>query len=111
MFDRLKFKVSKTFLASSQHYKLNISLKTRENTVAGKKWWSRVFFDLIDRSIYNNFMLEQESPHHRKRNNFCSQRKRGRPSDEHLLATHVERHFPDFLPANEKGKRKRKEVL
>ena len=87
--------------------------------VAGKKWWSRVFFDLIDRSIYNSFVLEQESPHHGKRSqklfqidlakqligNFCSRRKHGRPSDEHLLARHVERHFPDFLPAN-KGKRK-----
>ena len=33
-------------------------------------------------------------------------RKRGRPSDELLLARHVERHFPDFLPTNENGKRK-----
>ena len=32
MFDRFNFKVSKPFLASSQHYKLKISLKTRENT-------------------------------------------------------------------------------
>lgn len=32
MFERLKFKVSKHFLASSQRYKLQISLKTRENT-------------------------------------------------------------------------------
>lgn len=35
--------------------------------VAEKKWWSRVFFDLIDRSIYNRFVFEQESPHHGKR--------------------------------------------
>ena len=35
--------------------------------VAGKKWWSRVFYDLIDRSIYNSFVLEQESTHHAKR--------------------------------------------
>ena len=32
MFERLKFKVSKHFLTSSQRYKLKISLKTRENT-------------------------------------------------------------------------------
>ena len=32
MFERLKFKVFKHFLASSQRYKLEISLKTRENT-------------------------------------------------------------------------------
>lgn len=35
--------------------------------VAGKKLWSRVFYDLIDRSIYNSFVLEQESTHHAKR--------------------------------------------
>ena len=35
--------------------------------VTGKKWWSRVFYDLIDRSIYNYFVLEQESTHHAKR--------------------------------------------
>ena len=87
--------------------------------VAGKKWWSRIFYDLIDRSIYNSFVLEQESTHHAKRShklfridlakkligNFSSRRKRGRPSDEHLLARHTERHFPDFLPTNGKGKR------
>ena len=86
---------------------------------AGKKWWSRVFYDLMDRSIHNSFVLEQESTHHAKRSqklfridlakqligNFSSRRKRGRPSDEHLLARHIERHFPDFLPTNEKGKR------
>ena len=85
---------------------------------AGKKWWSRVFYDLMDRSIHNSFVLEQESTHHAKRSqklfrndlakqligNFSSRRKHGRPSDEHLLARHVERHFPDFLPTNVKGK-------
>ena len=85
---------------------------------AGKKWWSRVFYDLMDRSIHNSFVLEQESTHHAKRSqklfridlakqligNFSSRRKRGRPSDEHLLARHDERHFPDFLPTNAKGK-------
>ena len=35
--------------------------------VTGKKWWSKVFYDLIDRSIYNCFVLEQESTHHAKR--------------------------------------------
>ena len=88
--------------------------------VSGKKWWSRIFFDLVDRAIYNSFVLEQESPHHGKRSqkefridlakqligNFSSRRKRGRPSDEPLLARHVERHFPNFLPTNENGKRK-----
>lgn len=41
--------------------------------------------------------------------NFSSQRKRERPSDEQvLLARHDERHFPDFLPLNEKGKDREK---
>ena len=86
--------------------------------VARKKWWSRVFFDLIDRSIYNRSVIEQESPYHQKRSqklfridlakqligNFCSRRKCGRPSDKQLLARHVVRHFPNFLLTNEKGK-------
>ena len=37
--------------------------------------------------------------------NFSSGKKCGRPSDEQLCARHVKRHFPDFLPTNEKGKR------
>jgi len=32
--------------------------------VSGKKWWSRILFDLVDRSIFNSFVLEQESPNH-----------------------------------------------
>lgn len=89
--------------------------------VAGKKWWSRIFYDLIDRAIYNSFVLYQESPHCPSINlkkfridlakqlvgNFCSRGKRGRPSDEGpQLARYIERHFPDFLPLNESGKRK-----
>ena len=87
--------------------------------VAGKKWWSRIFFDLFDRAIYNSFLLEQESPNHAKRSqkdfridlakqligNFTSRRKRGRPSDEPLLARHVE--VQTFFPTMrmEKGKK------
>ena len=92
--------------------------------VSGKKWWSRTLFDLVDRSILNSFNLEQESPSHAKRTlksfridlakqlirDFSSRRKRGRPSDEPLSLRNVERHFPDYLPTNESGKRKRKEV-
>lgn len=89
--------------------------------VSGKKWWSRIFYDLIDRAVYNSFVLEQESPHHAARSlkqfridvakqlvgTFSSRKKRGRSSDEGLrLARHIERHFPDFLPLNENGKRK-----
>lgn len=37
--------------------------------------------------------------------NLGLQKRPRRLSDEHLLARHVEKHFPDFLPTNEKGKR------
>ena len=90
--------------------------------VSGKKWWSRIIIlpDLVDRSIFNSFVLEQESPNHAKRTlkssridlakqligDFSSRRKRGRPSDEPLSLRNVERHFPDYLPTNESGKRK-----
>ena len=64
--------------------------------VSGKNWWSRILFDLVNRSIFNNFVLEQESPNHAERTlksfridlakqligDFSSQRKSGRPSDE-----------------------------
>ena len=84
--------------------------------VSGKKWWSRILFDLVDRSIFNSFVLEQESPNHAKRTlksfridlakqligNFSSRRKRGRPSDEPLSLRNVERHFPEYLPTNER---------
>ena len=77
-------------------------------------------FDLVDRSIFNSFVLEQESPNHAKRTlksfriylakqligDFSSRRKRGRLSDEPLSLRSVERHFPDYLPTNESGKRK-----
>ena len=88
--------------------------------VSGKKWWTRIFFDLIDRAIYNSFVLEQESPNQNKRSlkdfrlelakklvgDFCSRRKRCRVSEEGQLGRHVEKHFPDFLPLNDKGRRK-----
>lgn len=88
--------------------------------VAGKKWWSWIFHDLIDRAIYNSHVLEQEPPHCATRTmkqfqielekqlvgNFCSRRKRERQADEGLqLACHTEWHFQDFLPLNETGKR------
>ena len=34
--------------------------------VSGKKWWSRILFDLVESSISNSFVLEQESPNHAK---------------------------------------------
>lgn len=84
----------------------------------GKKWWSRIFYDLIDRSIFNAFVLEQESPNHNKRTlkdfriaiakeligDFSSRRKRGRASLDALEARYTERHFPEYLPSNEAGK-------
>ena len=61
--------------------------------VSGKKWWSRILFNLVNRSIFYNFVLEQESPNHAERTlksfcinlakqligDFSSQRKRGDP--------------------------------
>ena len=29
-----------------------------------RKWWHRVFFELLDRSIVNGHILESESPNH-----------------------------------------------
>lgn len=87
--------------------------------VSGNKWWSRILFDLVDRAVFNSFILEQESPNHQKRNlknfrislakdligDFSSRRKRGRPSEEPVVQRFVERHFPELLPLTEKGRR------
>ena len=87
--------------------------------ISGKKWWTRVFFDLIDRAIFNGKVLFNESPHTPRKSlkdfkvniaklligNFCSRRKRGRSSLDNQQARFVERHFPDFLPMNENGRR------
>ncbi|PFX25191.1 Retrovirus-related Pol polyprotein [Stylophora pistillata] len=75
----------------------------------------------IPRPGDSNFdKLFKESPNHGKRTlksfhidlgkqligDFSSLRKRVRPSDEPLLLHNVERHFPEYLPTNESGKRK-----
>lgn len=87
--------------------------------ISGKKWWTRVFFDLIDRAIFNSKVLYNESPHSSRKSlkdfkvdlaklligNFCSWQKHGRTSLNNQQARFVERHFPDFLPLNDKGKR------
>lgn len=87
--------------------------------ISGKKWWTRVFFDLIDRAIFNGKVLFNESPHTSRKSlkdfkvdlaklligNFCSRRKRGRSSVDNQQARFVERHFPDFLPMNDNGRR------
>lgn len=87
--------------------------------VSGKKWWTRILFDLLDRAIFNSFILEQESPNHTSRplkefrislakeliGDFSSRRKRGRPSTEPMVARQVERHFLEYVPTNDKGKR------
>lgn len=63
--------------------------------------------------------LEQESPNHEKRNlknfrislvkdligDFSARRKRGRQSAEPVVQRFMERHFPEMLPVNEKGRR------
>ena len=84
-----------------------------------KKWWHRIFFDLLDRAIVNSHILELESPNHQNRSSkdfridiakllmgdFTSKKRPGRPSTE-TPARFVERHFPSPLPSNEKGKTK-----
>lgn len=89
--------------------------------VVGKKWWSRIFYDLIDRVIYNSFVLYQEFLYCLLINlkkfridfvkqfvgNFCLRGKRGRFFDEGFqFVRYIERYFLDFLFLNESGKRK-----
>ena len=79
-----------------------------------RKWWHRVFFELLDRCIVNGHILESESPNHEQRSlkdfrlelakklieDFTSRKRPGRPSLE-LAARFTERHFPSYLPTNE----------
>ena len=88
--------------------------------VTGKKWWVRIFFDVIDRSIHNAYILYQESPSHAQQifkdfrvrlakqliGNFSSRKRMGRPSAGPSLKRHRENHFPELLPTSEKGQRK-----
>jgi len=72
--------------------------------VPGKKWWTRVFFDLIERAISNSKVLYDESLHTTRKSLkvsklicqscFCSQRERGRSSLNAPQAKFIERHFP-----------------
>ena len=32
-----------------------------------KKWWPRIFFELVDRYVVNSYILESESPNHAHR--------------------------------------------
>ena len=63
-------------------------------SISGKKWWTRLLFDLIDKAIYNSLVLHNESPNHGRQSLkafrlakeligcFSSHRKRGRASLE-----------------------------
>lgn len=60
--------------------------------ISGKKWWTRVFFDLNDREIFNGEVLFHKSPHTPRKGlkdfkvdvvklligSFCPQQKRGK---------------------------------
>ena len=73
------------------------------NYISGKKWWTRVFFDLIDRAKFNRKVLFNESPHTSRKSlkdfkvdlaklligNFRSRRKRGRSSLDNQQARFV----------------------
>ena len=97
----------------------NDQMKSYGFNISGKKWWTRIFFDLIDRATFNGKVLFNESPHTSGKSlkdfkvdlaklligNFCSRRKRGRSSLDNQQARFVERHLPDFLPMNDNGRR------
>ena len=84
--------------------------------VNSKKWWPRIFYDLVDRCIINAYILECESPNHAKRplkpfradlvrqliGDFTSRTGAGWRSLE-LPSRFTEKHFPSFLPTNKKG--------
>ena len=38
-----------------------------EIVVNSKKWWPRIFYDLVDRCVINAYILECESPNHTSR--------------------------------------------
>ncbi|KAK2552478.1 PiggyBac transposable element-derived protein 4 [Acropora cervicornis] len=77
--------------------------------VSGKKWWSRILFNLVDRitqpckRTLKSFRIDLAT---QLIGDLSSRRKRGRPSDEPLSLRNVKRHFPEYLPTNESGKRK-----
>ena len=82
-----------------------------------KKWWHRIFFELLNRSIVNSHILELESANHENRclkdfrlelakkliGDFTAKKRLGRPSID-MPARLTERHFPSLLPSNEKGR-------
>ena len=87
---------------------------------AGKKWWMRIFLDILDRAIHNSNILHNESPNHSRQSlktfrinlaqsligDFSSRRRTGNPPFGPLEKRFVERHFPEIVPLNEKGRHK-----
>ena len=88
-----------------------------------KKWPPRIFFFLLERSIVNAFICELESsnhtPHtqlefrvdliHKLVENFNGRKDQERPRIHPLEARFTERHFPEHVPYNEKGRPKERE--
>ena len=84
-----------------------------------KKWWLRIFFELLHRCIVNSHILERLSPNHNMRSSknfrlevsklligeFSSRTHVVRPAIE-SPARFRDRHFPSILPSNSKGKTK-----
>ena len=93
--------------------------------ISGKKWWTKVFFDLIDGAIFNGKVLFNKSAHTSRKSlkdfkvdlaklligNFRSRRKHGRSSLNNQQARFVKRHFPDFLPMNDNGRRMKRRCV
>ena len=96
-----------------------VNAKIKKYKISSKKWWTRPPFDIIDRAIYNSFVLHNESANHPRQSLknlrlklakdligwFSSCQKRGQESLEQPQHRLVKRHFPEYLPCNEKGKR------
>lgn len=88
-----------------------------------KKWPPRIFFFLLERSIVNAFICESESTNHDPRThlefridlihklveNYHGRKDQGRPRINPLESRFTERHFPQHVPYNEKGRPKERE--
>lgn len=97
---------------------VNVKIKKH---ISGKKWWTRLLFDVIERAIYNSFVLHNKSPNHPRQSLknlrlklakdligwFSSYQKR-QDSLEQPQHRFVKKHFPEYFPCNKKGKMERR---
>ncbi|XP_067140272.1 piggyBac transposable element-derived protein 4-like isoform X1 [Centruroides vittatus] len=84
---------------------------------AGKKWYKKIFFHLVDICLYNAFVLYKKNGGERENLGFRMRlverlieehhtetkvKKQGRRRESSLPSRLVEKHFPDFIPPTEK---------